>query len=418
MAKASTATKKKPTAAAETPSPKAAAGDVKLLPHVKVSPQSPKIVAGVVKDALAAANATKTTIQVVPIDAIQIIPGFNARKTDTREHAEKIDGLIQSMKKDGYDPAHPLTGFVGKDEDDQDAIFVTDGHGRLEAARRANDEGADIKAVPMVLRPASTTMKQHNVNLIRENSGKELTLAEKAIVVKRLLKLGVDEAELAEELNITQRYVDQIIMLINAPQMVRSMVNQGRITGTEAIRLLTKHRKNPAKAEEAVMKMVANAEAAGETRATRKHSEEGTKLGRRAVANEEGGTSGRKLTPKTETLRTTFGPWSEGDEFPLADIRQIRGILPDSDWFTTMSDREGYAVATEDFKVEVLITRPKKVEPKVTDGEAAPPKKRARRLKDDVTSEADEADERDEDEADKTEDAETDDLVTADADDL
>lgn len=416
MAKAATA-KKKPAPAAKTEAPSAPPA-LKLLPAAKVSP-NPKVEAGNIKEALAAAGATKTSIQVIPIDAVQIIPGFNARKTDTVEHAEKIDGLVHSMLKIGYDPAHPLTGFVGKDENGNDAIFVTDGHGRLEAARRANEEGADIKTVPMVMRPSSTTMKQHNVNLIRENSGKELTLAEKAVVVKRLLKLGVAEEELAEELDITQRYVDQIIKLINAPASIRSAVNQNRIAGTEAIRLLTKHRKNPEKAEEEVQKMISRAEAQGEAKASRKHSDEGTKTGRRVADQSEG----RKLTPKMVTERTSFGPWSEGDEFPLSDIRAIRGILPDTDWYSVLTDKDGYAVATEDFKVEVLISRPKKVEPKKTEGTEAPPKK-SRRLKDLAAEE--EADEGyDEDEADETEDevpvleeADEDERELASADDL
>lgn len=348
MARAATARKQEP-------SPKGT-GAIKMI--------SPKIEQGNNKAALEAAGATKATYHNVPVGEVKLIPGFNVRMADTTDYAEEVENIKNSIVKGGFDPAHPLSVFVGKDGD-ADVIYVVDGHKRYNAVQRANAEGAEITTVPVVVKPKGFTMRDANVAMHRENLHSKLTMAEKAVIVNRLLKMDMSEEEIANELGLTERMVQDYLLLINSSKVIRNLVKTGVVSGTEAVRLLRKHAKTPGKAEEVMQGMAKKAEAVGDKKATRKHSEEGTARGRTVAEPEEEETpvrtdgKPRRLVARMEEISIKWAV-SKDQEFPLSDIKRFKQLFSDTDWYSLISDKEGYAVATEDVQFKATIIRPKK----------------------------------------------------------
>jgi hypothetical protein len=95
------------------------------------------------------------------------------------------------------------------------------------------------------------------------------------VVVQRLANMKGEgdgplftKADIARKLSITERYIDDLNILVAAPAKVRTAVLEGSIASTLAIQEL---RRDPKKAEERLMGAVTKAKAAGKTKATRKH---------------------------------------------------------------------------------------------------------------------------------------------------
>jgi ParB-like chromosome segregation protein Spo0J len=228
-----------------------------------------ELVRGNLKAAMASAGATNPhALWKVPLDKIRVIPGFNTR-IHTPEYEAHIEWLTNSILENGYDEDKPLAGYVVK-EDDGDVIYLTDGHSRNLAVARANERGAQIETLPIVVKPKGTSMEDLTVALVTSNSGRPLTPYETAIVVKRLVGYGLDEPTIAKRLGFTQKYVNDLLTLVAAPKAVRDMIVAGKIAPTLAINMLTKH---GAKAVEKLKAAVEKAEASGKKKATAKHVE-------------------------------------------------------------------------------------------------------------------------------------------------
>lgn len=325
----------------------------------------PEVASGNAKNALAALEAGKgSPTHMIAPDKLRIIPGFNVRIHETTSYATELDDLKNSIISEGFYQSKPLTGFVGK-EGDEDVIFVTDGHRRLEAVRAALADGAEIPALPVVLRDSKTSMVDLNVALIKENTGRRLTFYENAIVVNRLLKGGLKDEEISDRLNFTKRAVDDFILLITAPRSIRNAVREDKISGSEAVRIIRKHANlndKGKKAEAVVQKMLDKAAKRGADKATRKDSGDAPvrakTRGKSETATEDGD---EEVTSKVRM--TTFETnWniSAGQSFDLKEVRYFKNLFGDSDWFVPDEQKAGWATATEDVQFKAVIRRPKK----------------------------------------------------------
>lgn len=224
---------------------------------------------GNLKAAMAAAEATNPhALWQVPYDKIRILPGFNTR-IRTPEYLAHVEWVTNSIIENGFDQGKTLEGFVAR-ENDEEVIFITDGHTRYEAAGNARERGTPIETLPIVIKPKGTTMEDLTVALVTANSGRPLTPLETAIVVKRLIGYGLDEKTVAKRLGFTEKYVGDLLVLIEAPKQVRDMIATGRISSTLALQTIAKH---GAKAAEKLKAAVAKAEASGKKKATGKHVE-------------------------------------------------------------------------------------------------------------------------------------------------
>jgi len=230
------------------------------------------LAAGTVAAGMKTAEATAGKLYNVPVGKVKVIPGFNVR-VNTPDYVAHRDMIAESIRNNGYDETKPLSGYVAK-EGDENVIYVTDGHTRLDAVNALNaDEdvvstGKTIDKVPVVVRATAPSLAELTVALHTNNTGRPLTPFELGVVVKRLLKEdGADKASIAKSLSITPRYVDDVLLLVNSPKVVRTAVLEGKVSSTMAIQTL---RKDPEKAADKIEAAVAKATAAGKSKATAK----------------------------------------------------------------------------------------------------------------------------------------------------
>jgi ParB family chromosome partitioning protein len=235
--------------------------------------------------AITEAATGKSTEYVVRVDQLRTIPGFNVRVRETDDYRQHLDALKQSIRENGFYANKPLAGYIGKEGDD-DVIYVTDGHTRLEAVQEINAEalnpGEGLEGLPVVLKPADSNVADLTIALVQDNSGRPLTPYEMGVVVQRLagMKDGdgnpmFTKAEIARKLSITERYIDDLNVLVGAPAKVRTAVLEGSVSSTLAIQEL---RRNPKKAEERITAAVQKARSQGRTKATRKHVENSVRM--------------------------------------------------------------------------------------------------------------------------------------------
>ncbi len=174
-----------------------------------------------------------------PVNRIALIPGYNIRELD-KDH---VRFLADSMKANGYKKDEPMSGFVAKDEDGGNTLYLIKGHHRFEALGIANSELPDdkqIKSVPIVIKPKGTTMRELNKDLYLSNTSRPLTVVETAQLCKRLLDDGMTEQEIADDFGFKtgKKYVTFLMSVLTAPKGVKEMISEGKVSATTAMKAL------------------------------------------------------------------------------------------------------------------------------------------------------------------------------------
>lgn len=197
-----------------------------------------ELTAGNVKAAMRDADAKSADLWMVPVDQLRLLPGFNIRPIK----AEHVASLKEAIRVNGYNRGEVLKGFVSKDGDAGNVINVWDGQHRLTAVRELIAEGVPIEFLPVVVSPAGTSMVDVTVGMI-ETSDKKMALAPQdwATACKRLIGFGVGVDEIAQRLGKTKQQVGDYLVLAGASRRVLAMVEEKKVSGTNAIRLLKKH---------------------------------------------------------------------------------------------------------------------------------------------------------------------------------
>jgi ParB-like chromosome segregation protein Spo0J len=222
-----------------------------------------ELTSGGVRNAMAAAGAKSRDLWMVEASNIVILKGFNPRVHDDKYEAH-VEQLKSSIMQQGFLLSKPLEGFAGADN----KIYLTDGHTRLEAYNRAVAEGFEPTPLPMVPRDKGTSMEDLTISLVRSNNGKPLTAYETAIVCKRLAATYHREpTDISGLLNISDKYVGQLLTLASAPTKVREMVQSGEVSASLAIDALLKHKEGATAALEAALGKAATQ---GKAKATKK----------------------------------------------------------------------------------------------------------------------------------------------------
>ena len=336
--------------AAKTPRAKAA-------PPNRVSMKMIEFTPGTAGDALANSGATKTgKLYMVDLDNIIVMPGFNLRVTDTQEYKEGIRELADSIKSEGYYDTQPL-GVFPADVDGETQLVLISGHRRYEAAKLAIAEGADISRLPVVMKKPGSTDLDLALSLHKENTHVRPTILERAVLANRMMKIGMDDDDIAAKLGVTNKHVRDLKVIINAPKGVRDLIRDGKIAAYEAIAQL---RKDPTGAK--IMEAAEKAEARAEASAAKKAE----KLTRKNL--EAGGEKPPRNTMTTTRLNFAV---SAGDEFLYEDVEPFMPLIEEDDsWFkATRSVKK--KIALSDFKVEVKIQRAKTAEEMAAEDEAA-----------------------------------------------
>jgi hypothetical protein len=198
-----------------------------------------ELVQGGMKAAMTETGAKSRDLLMVPVDQIKIVAGLNVRLHDD-DYEEHVEAIKTSIIENGFYQHFPLSGYAGK-ESDQTFIYCTGGFTRLEAAKRAIAAGAPIEALPMVLKPSGTSMIDLTVALAMDNTGKPLKPYERAIVVKRLVGYGAEEADIATKMGISGQYVTDLLFMLGLPNTIQQMIIKDQVSAGHAVATARKH---------------------------------------------------------------------------------------------------------------------------------------------------------------------------------
>ena len=255
--------------------------DTKLTPHVPAAKFAPEIGSGNVTKAMTAAQVKappKGEPFMAPIASINVMDDFNVRVTGTPASEEAMGELVQSILANGFYNHKPLAVFVATDAD-ANVLFIKDGHRRFEAVQRANDritelnavEGAEqrplIEALPVIASPAGS-LTDMMVEMAQSNTGTPLTMFEKGLLAKRLIDEDNAKDDIAARLSMTERHLNNVLLLASAPTALRDLIVSDQITPTTGLKLMRDPKTAAAKAKE----MVKASAAKGKTKAQPKDS--------------------------------------------------------------------------------------------------------------------------------------------------
>lgn len=209
----------------------------------------------------------------VPLDKLAVLPGFNTRVKDA-EYAERVAGVTHSITQNGFFDDKPFA--VTMIEGDE-TVYIYDGEHRFDAAKAAVLDGVEFPdGLPVAWAKDGATVRDLTIHLARGNEGAALNMVESAAVVRRLLDIGLEKAEIAKELNRSERHIENLITLGTANQTVKKAVAEGKIAGAEAVKLVRKH--GAKEAGEKIVAQVKAAEEKGKAKATPKTMATGPKM--------------------------------------------------------------------------------------------------------------------------------------------
>lgn len=192
---------------------------------------------------------------------INVKPGLNARDLTTPDNQEHIEWLAGDIARRGVQ--QPLVIFQ-----EDDAVYIADGHCRLAATKLAIERGADIKMVPCIQETRGTNDVDRILSQIIFNSGKQLTPFEQGRNFKMALDKGSTVKEISEKIGKSVSYINQMIAFQAAPAEVHNLVKTGEVSTSLAAKLIRKHGKT--EGAEMVKKAVEVAKKTGKAKATAK----------------------------------------------------------------------------------------------------------------------------------------------------
>ena len=224
---------------------------------------SADLIAGNVK-VIKNANRRSDSLYFINPDDIRIIDGYNVRVA-TDGYNEHVRSIASSMLAEGFHQDSPLSVYVAK-VNGEDVVALIRGHTRLKALQLANAEGASIKEVPVIFKPKSISPQELALDLITSNNGRSLTPYESAVVIKRLLNLGMEPGEIAAKAGISLPHVDTLTLLASAPPRLALLVANEEVSASLAVDLIRKH--GPVDAQRRAIDAVERAKQAGHKQAT------------------------------------------------------------------------------------------------------------------------------------------------------
>lgn len=283
--------------------------------------------------ALKEIGAKRANVFDLDIEQIAVLPDFNPRVSGTKDYEAHIDALTDSMLTHGFLAGKPLTVFPAEEtvEDTGETVtvfYVIDGHSRLEAAKRAIAKGAQISTLPVSVLPkddgtGSLLADLAVLTVVNNNSTRPLSPPELAIVVKRLMGYEVAKADIAKRLGITPRYVDDLLVLHDAPAAVQEAVRSGAVSATLAIAELRQHgEKAPARITAAVEK----AKAAGKKKVTPKQMPKDAPSKETGKATAKAKIEKAAKSSKTSSKKSATKPAADAG-LPATDADFLRGAI-------------------------------------------------------------------------------------------
>lgn len=191
---------------------------------------------------------------------IQIKEGWNSRDASDPANASHIEGLKASIKEIGV--KKPLVCYM-----ENEIVYVTDGHCRLQAVMELIKSGVEIKTVPVMVEDRFANEADRIFSQVVHNQGKPLTAIELAKTFKRLIDLGWAQKDIAVKAGMSGGRVSQLLELLTLPAVLQKFITEGKASATMVLTTFKKHNGDVALTVAELNGAVAVANEQGRTRA-------------------------------------------------------------------------------------------------------------------------------------------------------
>lgn len=172
------------------------------------------LIPGNVKKAVG--GASSGDLWMVKRDLIRTHPKLQPRDKTSQAYKDRVRHLADLIKANGYDRAFPLKVYAAR-ENDEDVLYVVQGHRRLEAVNLAASEGKEINTVPCVTTDRGTSMEDLMFATVNGNESDPLQPIEKAQMVRELMGCNLELDYIAKRMGYTLPYVKNLLSILEAP---------------------------------------------------------------------------------------------------------------------------------------------------------------------------------------------------------
>lgn len=163
------------------------------------------------------------------VSLLQPWPDLNPRRHFDRERMEELQA---SLRQDGI--LEPLLVTKAKDPDADEDYWIVAGERRYRAAL-----AVDMKEVPIVEREI-TPAQAHRMTMTENVQRESLTAMEEAWGIQKWMAEEPDltQEEIGEQLGKSQGWVSNRLRLLNLPERIQQLVQEGVVSSTQARDLL------------------------------------------------------------------------------------------------------------------------------------------------------------------------------------
>ncbi|MBC5853032.1 ParB/RepB/Spo0J family partition protein [Vibrio metschnikovii] len=158
--------------------------------------------------------------------------GFNVRDID----AEHVEGFVRSYTDGKYVP--PIEVVV-VEVDGVQRLKVVEGHHRTVAIYKAIESGVDLKSVSVI--EVTGNEVDQLARMIKSAEGRPLTAMELAGAYQRMINMGLNQTQIADELGVSSVQVSNYLVLMKAPQELKAMIQSGEYSATNAWNNIRQH---------------------------------------------------------------------------------------------------------------------------------------------------------------------------------
>ncbi len=210
------------------------------------------------RELLAEGHAKRADLLKIEATHIHIEPGFNVPETK-EEFEARVEAMIAHRKAGGQFPP------VEVRPRDKGGVWLVDGHARLECDKRAFKQGVPGLADPkdgklyLLTIPFIGNDADRVARTITSAEGRTLSQLQLANRYKLLASFQWTVSQIAAKVGKTDEHVRNILKLAEADTEVQQMVATGKVSASEAVKVIKKHGEGAKTVLKAAVKSAAKA---------------------------------------------------------------------------------------------------------------------------------------------------------------
>jgi ParB/RepB/Spo0J family partition protein len=212
-------------------------------------------------------NAKATpAVEVNKKDYLYVSPSLIVvdEKENPRQDYGNIEELMLSIYENGM--RQPLMVYEKNGK-----YVLKNGFRRMRAVNLALEKGKNIERVPVLLESSKLNEEERTLEHILNNDGKPLTMLEQSEVIRRLMKFGWKITDVVKRTGKARGYIENLVLLINAPMKVQNYIKDGKISAHAVIQIMQAMKSDGEKVIQEVEEAIKNAAESGKKMATPKH---------------------------------------------------------------------------------------------------------------------------------------------------